>query len=76
MSRNRARTSVNCCSPQRLRYLTFEELVIRYNLDFSFDTELPVTQQLLRLAEIDDWVHRYGNRFQPGGWYFAEKPLG
>ena len=57
-------------TPHRVRHLAFEELVIRYNLDFPFDTELSVRRQRKVLREIDDWVRSYGDRFQPGIWYF------
>ena len=58
-------------TPHRLRQLAYEELVIRYNLDFPFDTEQLVDQQMASLREIDEWVRTYGDRFEPGVWYYA-----
>lgn len=59
----------------RLRQLAYEELVIRYNLDSPFDTELFVSNQRRALRRIDDWVRSYGSRFQPGLWYFAGQAM-
>ena len=66
---------LNELTPHRLRHFAFEELVIRYNLDFEFDTELFVFEQRKALKEIDDWVRSYGQRFDSGVWYFAGQVL-
>jgi hypothetical protein len=58
-------------TPNCLRQLVFEELFVRYNLNQPFDTELSVSAQRRVLADIDDWVRSYGDRFEPGKWYFA-----
>jgi len=61
-------------SPHRVRQLAYEELVIRYNADFHFESDMPVAQQKQALKESSHWVQSNKTRFQEGSWYFAGQP--
>jgi uncharacterized protein (TIGR02270 family) len=56
---------------RRIRQLAYEELVIRYGVDFPFETDMPVAQQKQALAKYTEWIKTNGNRFREGQWYFA-----
>jgi uncharacterized protein (TIGR02270 family) len=58
-------------SPHRIRQLAYEELVIRYDVDFSFEADLFVDAQLRILNDMAQWVISNDARFQAGAWYFA-----
>lgn len=58
-------------TPYRLRELAYEELVIRYNADFSFEVDMPVHSQLAAINKLSAWVNENNIRFQAGCWYFA-----
>lgn len=58
-------------SPRRIRKLAYEELVIRYGVDFPFETDMPVAQQKKVLGDIAKWVQASIGRFREGAWYFA-----
>jgi hypothetical protein len=58
-------------SPHKVRQLAYEELVIRYGIDFPFETDMLVTQQKQAIAKYAEWIKANGSRFQPGKWYFA-----
>jgi len=58
-------------TPYRLRELAYEEFVIRYGVDFPFEADMPVRQQLAVINEISNWVNANSARFQPGCWHFA-----
>jgi len=58
-------------SPHKVRQLACEELVIRYGIDFPFETDMLVSQQKQAIAKYADWIKANGSRFQPGEWYFA-----
>ena len=62
-------------TPHRLRQLAYEELVIRYDVDFPFEADLFVVDQLRILDEVDRWVAVTAGRFQAGAWYFAGKMI-
>jgi hypothetical protein len=58
-------------SRHKARQLAYEELVIRYGVDFPFETELFVTQQQQALAKYAEWIKANSSRFREGEWYFA-----
>jgi uncharacterized protein (TIGR02270 family) len=58
-------------SPHKVRQLVYEELVIRYGIDFPFETEMFVAQQKQAIAQYVEWIKSYGSRFPEGTWYFA-----
>lgn len=60
-------------SPRKVRQLAYEELVIRYGIDFPFETDMLVSQQKQAIAKYAEWIKANGSRFQPGKWYFAGK---
>jgi hypothetical protein len=60
-------------TPHRIRQLAYEELVIRYDVDFPFEADLFVNEQLRILDDIAAWVATNAGRFQAGAWYFAGK---
>ncbi|MCC6418734.1 MAG: hypothetical protein IT429_10905 [Gemmataceae bacterium] len=61
-------------SPHKVRQLVYEELVVRYGADFTFEADLPVTAQRQALASLREWVKVNGGRFQEGVWYYAGRP--
>lgn len=63
-------------SPRVVRQLAYEELVIRYNVDFPFETDMFVGQQKAAMANFQEWITVNGKRFQEGKWYFAGKVIG
>ena len=63
-------------SPRQIRQLAYEELVIRYNVDFPFETDMFVAQQRKVLAKYAEWIKANENKFKPGKWYFAGRFLG
>lgn len=58
-------------TPHQLRRLCSEELVTRYHNDFGFETDMPVTRQVSKLAEAVSWSRSNNSRFEEGVWYFA-----
>ncbi len=60
-------------SPRIIRQLAYEELVIRYDIDFPFETDMFVAQQKQTIAKYAEWIKANKNRFQEGKWYFAGK---
>ena len=58
-------------SPNIMRKLAYEELVIRYGIDFPFETDMQVVQQRQAIARYKEWIDANQNRFKPGKWYFA-----
>lgn len=58
-------------SPHQVRQLAYEELVIRYGVDFPFETDMFVAQQKQALAKYGEWIKTIGSRFREGKWYFA-----
>jgi hypothetical protein len=54
----------------RLRHLVLDELMIRYNLEYPFATDLFVVDQQQLLRQIDEWGRTFGCRFEPGQWFF------
>jgi len=60
-------------SPRFVRQMAYEELVIRYDIDVPFETDMPVAQQVRALALLSD--RSRGDRFRDGAWYFAGRPM-
>ncbi|WHZ21852.1 MAG: hypothetical protein OJF47_000964 [Nitrospira sp.] len=58
-------------SPRQVRQLAYEEFVIRYAVDFPFETDMSVAQQEVALTQYAEWVKVNGDHFQEGSWYFA-----
>ncbi|MBN1961019.1 MAG: hypothetical protein JW841_08730 [Deltaproteobacteria bacterium] len=54
-----------------VRDLVIEELAIRYAIDAAFEPNAPVVEQLSRLEQLKHTVAKRGQKFKPGGWYFA-----
>jgi uncharacterized protein (TIGR02270 family) len=57
--------------PYRIRQLAYEEMVIRYDVNFPFEANLFVNEQLRILNDMANWVAANAGRFQNGAWYFA-----
>lgn len=62
-------------SLRQVRQLAYEELVIRYSVDFPFETDMFVIHQKQALAKYTEWINANANRFQVGKWYFAGQLL-
>lgn len=62
-------------SPNKVRKLACEELVIRYGIDFPFETDMLVVEQKKAIAKYAEWIKANEARFQPGKWYFAGQLL-
>ncbi|MEN6320467.1 MAG: hypothetical protein ABFD82_17150 [Syntrophaceae bacterium] len=62
-------------SPFIVRQLAYEELVIRYGMDFPFEADMYVTQQKRVIKDIALWMKVNTARFRPGAWYFAGQLL-
>jgi len=60
-------------SPHKVRQLAYEELVIRYGIDFPFETDMLVSQQKQAIAKYSEWIKTNGGRFREGEWYFTGK---
>ncbi|MBW2737451.1 MAG: hypothetical protein JRE64_01105 [Deltaproteobacteria bacterium] len=58
-------------SPRLVRQMAYEELVIRYGIDFPFETDMLVSQQKQAIAKYAEWIKTNGSRFREGEWYFA-----
>ena len=62
-------------TPHRIRQLAYEELVVRYEVDFPFEADLLVIDQLRVLKDMAQWVTANGSRFQSGAWYFSGQQI-
>ena len=58
-------------SPRIVRQMAYEEFVIRYGIDFPFETDMLVSQQKQAIAKYAEWIKTNGHRFREGEWYFA-----
>jgi len=63
-------------SPRLIRQMAYEELVVRYDADFSFETDMPVSDQLRAITEYQKWADGQDGRFKDGKWYFFGRLLG
>lgn len=57
--------------PRPVRQLAYEELVIRYTIDASFETDLPVRKQRRAIEDLERQAAWRGRDVRPGHWYFA-----
>jgi hypothetical protein len=44
-------------SPHLLRQLAYEEFVIRYDTDFYFDINMPVSEQRVAVSSYRNWIN-------------------
>jgi uncharacterized protein (TIGR02270 family) len=58
-------------SPRIVRQMAYEEFVIRYGIDFPFETDMLVSQQKQAIAKYAEWIKTNGSSFREGEWYFA-----
>jgi len=57
--------------PATVREAAYDELAIRYKVDFSFDRRMPVKEQLELIKKYEEWDKTASGRFDPGAWYFG-----
>lgn len=69
-------TIVFAKTPRTIRQLTYEELVVRYRMDFPFETDMPVRQQQAAIAKWKSWATANEGRFKPGAWYVVGQVVG
>ncbi|QTA85821.1 Uncharacterized protein dnm_018360 [Desulfonema magnum] len=58
-------------SIRQVRQFAYEELVIRYDIDFPFETDMFVVQRKQAIAKYAEWIEANSSRFQAGQWYFS-----
>lgn len=56
-------------TPGMLREMAHHELFIRYGCEVMFELEMPVPLQQRVLLQIEKWVEKNNDRFEPGAWY-------
>jgi len=54
-----------------VRQMAYEEFVIRYGIDFPFETDMLVSQQKQAIAKYSEWIKANNSRFREGEWYFS-----
>jgi uncharacterized protein (TIGR02270 family) len=62
-------------TPNRVRALICEELVVRYRAPVALEIDMPVRVQRKHLADLAQWVQTNGQKFAPGVWHFAGRPM-
>lgn len=62
-------------TPNRVRALICDELVVRYQAPVRLEIDMPVREQLQHLAELAQWAQANQSKFKPGVWYFAGQPM-
>jgi uncharacterized protein (TIGR02270 family) len=62
-------------TPNRVRALMCEELVVRYRAEVALEIDMPVRDQQRQLNGIAQWAQRNREKFKPGGWYFAGRQI-
>lgn len=62
-------------TPNRIRALICEELVVRYKAPVTLEVDMPVRTQRQHLNAIAEWVRSAGTKFAPGVWYFAGRAM-
>ena len=60
-------------SPDIIRKLAHEELVIRYSIEFPFETEMLVKDQIVAIEQYENWLEANPDKFAKGKWYFHGK---
>ena len=58
-------------NPRQVRQWAYEELVIRYGVDFPFETDMPVEKQKQAMKQYAEWIAN-NSRFREGQWYFGK----
>ncbi|MBF0231461.1 MAG: hypothetical protein HQK65_00285 [Desulfamplus sp.] len=58
-------------TPHLIRQMAYEELVVRYGMDFHFEADMPVADQEIALEELE--VN--GSAFDVGRWYFGKEVI-
>ena len=51
--------------------MAYEELVIRYDADARFETDLVVKTQEEELAVLAAWTKHFRDKFRDGTWCFS-----
>jgi hypothetical protein len=62
-------------TPNAVRALICDELVVRYRANVALEIDMPVREQRRHLAELARWVDGNAKKFTPGVWYFAGRPM-
>lgn len=62
-------------TPNLVRALICDELVVRYGANVSLEADMPVREQRAHLTELARWVSANAHRFEAGVWYFAGQPM-
>jgi uncharacterized protein (TIGR02270 family) len=62
-------------TPNRVRALICEELVVRYRAPVTLEVDMPVRAQRQHLAALAEWVRTSASKFAPGMWYFAGRAM-
>ena len=62
-------------TPNRVRALICDELVVRYRANVTLEIDMPVREQRKHLADLAQWVQSNGHKFTPGVWHFAGRPM-
>lgn len=62
-------------TPNRVRALICEELVVRYRAPVALEIDMPVREQRKHLADLAEWVQSNGHKFTPGVWHFAGRAM-
>jgi uncharacterized protein (TIGR02270 family) len=63
-------------TPNRVRALICDELVVRYRANVTLEIDMPVREQRKHLALLAEWVQANSKKFTPGVWYFAGRQMG
>jgi uncharacterized protein (TIGR02270 family) len=62
-------------TPNRVRALICDELVVRYRANVTLEIDMPVREQRKHLADLAQWVQSNGHKFTSGVWHFAGRPM-
>ncbi len=62
-------------NPAWLRKLGHEELVVRFDVDYAFETDFTVVRQQKTIDAYQRWEKINQAGFHPGKWYRAGKPV-
>jgi uncharacterized protein (TIGR02270 family) len=62
-------------TPNRVRAQICEELVVRYRAPVALEIDMPVREQRKHLADLAQWVQSTAQKFAPGVWHFAGRPM-
>ncbi len=57
-------------SPDVIRKLAYEELVVRYNVNVPFETEMTVKYQIDAIDKMEQKVNAVAGQFKDGTWYY------